>query len=136
MTVVGRDSELARLDAVLERLGDGAFLELVGEAGIGKTRLLAELRTRAEARGALVLEGRGAEFETGYLFGAVVDVRGGGGRCEREARQRRGDRHRPANGDVDGEVSHALTVPACGSAYMRGGPSACERRTPNAPSGG
>jgi ATP/maltotriose-dependent transcriptional regulator MalT len=72
--LVGRVQELGELDAALERLdgGDPWFLQIVGEAGIGKSRLLAELCRRAEARGCLVLDGRAAEFEQGLPFGLIV----------------------------------------------------------------
>ena len=51
--IVGRASELGSVDRLLDRIGEGdpAALELVGEPGIGKTRLLAELAARADARG-------------------------------------------------------------------------------------
>ncbi|MEV0479834.1 AAA family ATPase [Streptomyces sp. NPDC050508] len=62
---VGRGDELARLDAVLDGLGRGesAVVEVTGEAGIGKGRLVAELASRARARGMTVLRGRAAEYE-------------------------------------------------------------------------
>ena len=44
-------------------------LELGGEPGIGKTRLLDELRALAHRRGHLVLSGRAAEFEGELPFG-------------------------------------------------------------------
>ena len=49
---VGRVEEIAALDEALARLDEGgsAAIELVGEPGIGKTRLLAELAARADAR--------------------------------------------------------------------------------------
>ncbi|WP_162253918.1 BTAD domain-containing putative transcriptional regulator [Phycicoccus sp. Soil748] len=58
--MVGRESQLG---AVLEQLdqaetGSPAFVALVGEPGIGKSRLAAELATRAGERGAAVLLGR------------------------------------------------------------------------------
>ena len=53
-TVVGRDAELARLSALLE---DGGTLALVGEAGIGKTRLSREAAALARAGGRDVIEG-------------------------------------------------------------------------------
>ena len=47
---------------------------MLGPAGIGKTRLLAEFRDRVEADGALVLGGRGAEQERDLPFWVFVDA--------------------------------------------------------------
>jgi predicted ATP-dependent serine protease len=60
-TLVGRDDEISALDDALDRLRSGRpwMVQVVGEPGIGKSRLLLELVRRAEARGHLVLEGRG-----------------------------------------------------------------------------
>ena len=54
--------------------GSAPVVEVVGEPGIGKTRLLGELCTRAEERGHLVLSGRAAEFERDLPFGVFVDA--------------------------------------------------------------
>lgn len=61
---VGRDSELATIDSVVADLsatGTARVLEVVGEPGIGKTRLLAELPARVRAPGRVVLTGRASE---------------------------------------------------------------------------
>lgn len=57
---VGRERELAELVAGLEDAvaGNGRLFLLIGEPGIGKTRLAEELIGRAVARGARVLLGR------------------------------------------------------------------------------
>ncbi|HEU5472898.1 MAG TPA: AAA family ATPase [Actinophytocola sp.] len=57
--LVGRDDELIRLRAVLDRTlaGEPGLCLIAGEAGVGKTRLLAELARLAEQRGARVLTG-------------------------------------------------------------------------------
>jgi predicted ATPase len=57
---VGRERELAELAAGLDDAvaGRGRVFLLVGEPGIGKSRLAEELAGRARARGALVLVGR------------------------------------------------------------------------------
>jgi DNA-binding SARP family transcriptional activator len=57
--MVGRDDELSRLRSALDDLvsGRGRIVLLTGEAGIGKTRLLGELRTLAADR-VTWLEGR------------------------------------------------------------------------------
>jgi DNA-binding SARP family transcriptional activator/predicted ATPase/pimeloyl-ACP methyl ester carboxylesterase len=58
--LVGRAAELDRLEGVLAvaRAEHGSTILLAGEAGIGKTRLVAELATRARAAGFAVLQGR------------------------------------------------------------------------------
>ena len=63
--LVGRADELDRLVSLLEAAGTGvpAFAALVGEPGIGKSRLLAELAVVARARGAHVLFGRCSQDE-------------------------------------------------------------------------
>ena len=74
--LVGRASELDSVDRLLAQVdaGRSAALELVGEPGIGKTRLLAELAARADARGYLVLSGRAGELELDLPFWVFVDA--------------------------------------------------------------
>lgn len=52
--------------------GRSTVVEVTGEPGIGKTRLLSELCGWAEARGHLVCSGRVAEFERTLPFGPFV----------------------------------------------------------------
>jgi DNA-binding CsgD family transcriptional regulator len=56
---VGRGDELRRLQAVLDDATTGTVGTILvgGEAGVGKTRLLAEFRARAASDGARVLQG-------------------------------------------------------------------------------
>ncbi len=74
----GRDGELTALAELLDALGDdddgGLSLQLAGEPGIGKSRLLAELGRQARARGHLVFAGRAAEFEGELPFGLFTDA--------------------------------------------------------------
>jgi hypothetical protein len=58
-TFVGRAAELAVLEAALATAGDGepGVVLVGGEAGVGKTRLLAELAAGAADRGVLVATG-------------------------------------------------------------------------------
>ena len=74
--LVGRADEIGSIEAALSELEHGrpATLELVGEPGIGKTRLLAELAARADALGFLVLSGRAAEMERDLPFWVFVDA--------------------------------------------------------------
>src|SRR6185369_9641547 len=75
-SLVGRRVELDALDAALAGLEQGAAqtVEIAGPAGIGKSRLLAELAARAEARGHVVLSGSGAELEQDLPFWVFVDA--------------------------------------------------------------
>ncbi len=74
--VAGRERELALLDDVLARLDDGAgaVVAISGEPGIGKTTLLTRLAQQAADRGALVLAGRGSEFERELPFALLADA--------------------------------------------------------------
>ena len=73
---VGRASELDRLDGLLGELDDGAGISLAvaGEPGIGKTRLLADLRDLGSGRGHLVLNGAAAEYESDMPLGVWADA--------------------------------------------------------------
>jgi DNA-binding CsgD family transcriptional regulator len=73
---VGRTIELALLDDALGGLEEGTArgIEVVGPAGIGKTRLLSELAAKAEDRGYLALTGTGAELEQDLPFWVFVDA--------------------------------------------------------------
>src|SRR5262245_51418245 len=72
--LVGRTAELDSLEQAFGELDQGPpnAIELVGEPGIGKTRLLTELGARAELRGYLVLSGSGSELERELPFSVFV----------------------------------------------------------------
>ena len=74
--LVGRADELGALDHALDELdrGSSVAIELVGEPGIGKTRLLRELARLAETRGYLVLSGSASELERDLPFSVFVDA--------------------------------------------------------------
>src|SRR4051794_39558206 len=73
---VGRRPELQQLDDALDQLHEGSSdaFQIVGAAGIGKTRLLAELAAHASARGHIVLTGSGADLERDLPFWVFVDA--------------------------------------------------------------
>ena len=73
---VGRTAELDALDAALTALEGGMprAVEVVGPAGIGKSRVLAELGIRADAGGHVVLRGSGAELEQDLPYWVFVDA--------------------------------------------------------------
>jgi predicted ATPase len=64
-SLVGRDAEISTLeDALLSAMrGDGGVVIVGGEAGMGKTRLVTELTTRARRRGCVVVAGACSEAE-------------------------------------------------------------------------
>jgi ATP/maltotriose-dependent transcriptional regulator MalT len=74
---VGRTNELARLQQLLARAGDGQpLMALVGgEAGVGKTRLVEQLTATARERGARVLGGGCVPLgEEGLPFAPVIEA--------------------------------------------------------------
>src|SRR3954453_20309949 len=75
-TLVGRQEELRRFDDALDELASGAAgaVEVVGAAGIGKWRLLAEVAARADARGHIVLRGAAADLERDIAFWVLLDA--------------------------------------------------------------
>ncbi len=77
--LVERDDELDEVEAALERLaaGEGGVVVFEGPAGIGKTRLLTELRTRALRDGARVLDARAGVLERDYGFGVARQLLAG-----------------------------------------------------------
>jgi ATP/maltotriose-dependent transcriptional regulator MalT len=74
--IVGRAEELGRLESALDALEErsAGCVTVEGEPGIGKTRLLQELRSRAVDRGCVVLSGAAAEFERELPFSVFVDA--------------------------------------------------------------
>jgi DNA-binding SARP family transcriptional activator len=76
--LVGRAAELDRLRGALDAAWRGrAQLVLVkGEAGVGKSRLIAELAAEAEARRGRVLVGQSHESDQALPFGPWVDLLG------------------------------------------------------------
>ena len=74
--LLGRSAELSSIDAALDQLWERrpCALAIVGEPGIGKTRLLSELAARADVRGCIVLRGGASEFERELPFWIFVDA--------------------------------------------------------------
>ena len=87
---VGRADELAALHELADEAaaGRGRAVTLIGEAGIGKTRLLA--RFRAELDGAVWLQGRCLPYGEDVTFRALADVLRARA-APRTARQQGGD---------------------------------------------
>ena len=74
----GRTGELQAIDGTLDAVARGgrSLVTVTGEAGIGKTRLLAALRERADAQRLVVLEGRASELESDIPLVPAIDALG------------------------------------------------------------
>jgi DNA-binding SARP family transcriptional activator/predicted ATPase len=74
--LIGRTAEMARLREawIAARRGQGRVVIVVGEAGIGKSRLLVEVAAEASEHGGRVLVGRCHESEQILPFGPWVDA--------------------------------------------------------------
>ena len=105
--LVERDRELAAIASALDSAtqGSGGVLLIEGEAGIGKTRLLAEARAAAESRGMRRLRARAAELERPFAFGVIRQL------LEPELRN-------------SGAADRMLTGAAAAAAPVLGGPPA------------
>src|SRR5262245_5804167 len=81
LPLVGREAELARLTELLDAAwaGHGTIAAILGDPGVGKSRLAAEAAIQAARRGAHVLVGRCFETEQRLPFGPWVDALRDGG---------------------------------------------------------
>ncbi|SEO74938.1 ATP-binding protein [Trujillonella endophytica] len=86
-TLIGRTEALAVVHATVARAvaGSGGLLLFLGEAGVGKSRLLGEVARLAQERGMRVLEGRAAESGGAYRPLAEALLRGGAEDLDRAA---------------------------------------------------
>lgn len=74
--MVGRDGELRKLKEFLLKLidGFGYIVNIVGEAGIGKSRLIAELKSENEISNVTFLEGRALSIGKNLSFHPLIDI--------------------------------------------------------------
>ncbi|HUI24879.1 MAG TPA: adenylate/guanylate cyclase domain-containing protein [Candidatus Kryptonia bacterium] len=74
--LVGRVHELAILETIFRRVASehGQVVFVVGEAGIGKSRLLYEFRQRLHAEATTWIEGRCISFGRGIPFLPIIDA--------------------------------------------------------------
>jgi predicted ATPase len=87
---VGRRDELAALEAALGAAleGRGSVVGIVGEPGVGKSRLCHELVQRCRAQGIAVFEGHGVSHARGIALLPILElVRGVFGITERDSEQ-------------------------------------------------
>ncbi len=74
--LVGRTRELAALYSLIDvaRSGQGCAAIISGEAGIGKSRLVAEAKSAAIAQGFLLLQGSCFQADTSYPYAPLLDL--------------------------------------------------------------
>src|SRR5262249_31166805 len=82
----GRQSELARLRHALDEAlaGRGQLIAVLGEAGIGKSRLVGQVTIEAVKRGVLALVSHGYQTEQTLAYGLWIDALRRGGVLDRD----------------------------------------------------
>lgn len=74
--LIGREIQLSAITNVWEetRKGHSHIMRLAGEAGIGKSRLTAEIKKIAAQTGAQILQGRCFEQDRAFPYAPIVDL--------------------------------------------------------------
>lgn len=74
--IVGRGREIERLELQVMKvvIGEGSIVNLIGEAGIGKSRLVAELKTREVMKKVFLLTGRAISMGRNLAFYPIIDL--------------------------------------------------------------
>jgi hypothetical protein len=74
--MVGRDNDLNKLELQVAKAasGEGSIVNVIGEAGIGKSRLIAELRNSSVMKRVTLLEGRGISIGRNLSFHPIINL--------------------------------------------------------------
>jgi len=74
--MVGRTGKLDKLELQVWKLinGEGSIVNVIGEAGIGKSRLVTELKQRESVRRVTVLEGQAISMGRNLSFHPMIDL--------------------------------------------------------------
>jgi len=74
--MVGRDRELNKLElAILKAIdGEGSIINVIGEAGIGKSRIIAELKISTVMKKVILLEGRAISMGANLGYHLIIDL--------------------------------------------------------------
>ena len=75
-TLIGRDLEVGAARALIERAWQarGQVALIVGEAGVGKSRLLRTMMDEARAEGFLLLRGQSFESDASIPYAPLLDL--------------------------------------------------------------
>ncbi len=110
--LVGREEEVAALLRSIERLqaGQGGIVGILGEAGLGKSRLVTEVRRKVADRDLFWLEGRGLSFGQTLAYWPFLEIlRGWAGITEDDGdAESWGKLARRVEGLFSGEVAEVL----------------------------
>lgn len=74
--IVGREKELNKLELSLLKAidGEGSIVNVIGEAGIGKSRLIAELKNSPVMKRVTLLEGRAISIGANLGYHLIIDL--------------------------------------------------------------
>lgn len=74
--LVGRDEEMKKLKFHLSKVinGKGSIINIVGEPGVGKSRLISELKKQDAIKKVSLLEGRAVAFGKNLSFHPIIDL--------------------------------------------------------------
>ena len=74
--MVGRTKEISRLEIQVNKaiIGEGSVVNVIGDAGIGKSRLIAELKRREAMKQVTLLEGRAISIGKNLSFHPIIDL--------------------------------------------------------------
>ena len=75
-TLVGRDEEMKKLKFHLSKVinGEGSIINIVGEPGVGKSRLVSELKKQDAVKKVALLEGRAVAFGKNLSFHPIINL--------------------------------------------------------------
>lgn len=74
--MVGRNKELKSLELQVRKIinGEGSIINIIGEAGIGKSRLVAELKKKELMQNVTLIEGRAITIGRNLSFHPIIDL--------------------------------------------------------------
>ncbi len=74
--MVGRDADLNKLELQVMKAvnGEGSVVNIIGEAGIGKSRLIGELKNHEVAKKVTILEGRAISIGRNLSFHPIISL--------------------------------------------------------------
>jgi len=74
--LVGREKELNKLELHVLKVinGEGSIVNIIGEPGIGKSRLIAELKKKDGIKKVTLLEGRALSIGKNLSFHPIIDI--------------------------------------------------------------